>query len=432
MAEKSPSSWDDLIKQLGAAPPPDALERRRPAIETSFQPPEVASPPAKPKAGNWNALASQLGIELPPEPEPAPPAEPIKPPSRRDVEPPRAASAKTGAADLEATFAGIEPMESMFEEIIEEEMADVDFAEGDDDEELNDDEDLDDEHRRRREAERQGLSGEAARSAFEALFEAGSFSALPPQQERRRPADEQRGPDWRDFDEVGAGAAAEFDVEAEDDVEAEGDDDDDRDADHAAGRADEEQDRTKRRRRRRRRGRGRDRTAGETRDAGPADAERDESDADQAAWPAPRAVHEDESDDDLPPDEEGRDEAHESDDEGKRSRRRRPRRRRRGVRDAAEEGRLAAPVADSAGDKADEGDEQDDIVSPAAEEHDGEADEDGDDDALSRASHKNIPTWSEAIGVIVETNMQARKTSPQRPSPSRGRGRGRGWRRGKS
>ena len=33
------SSWDDLIKQVGAAPAPDATERKRSAIETTFEPP---------------------------------------------------------------------------------------------------------------------------------------------------------------------------------------------------------------------------------------------------------------------------------------------------------------------------------------------------------------------------------------------------------
>src|SRR5215207_2180923 len=72
MDEKKTSSWDDLIKEIGAAPAPDALERKRPAIETTFTPPPVVAAPPKPKASNWGGLASELGIEVPPEPTPPP------------------------------------------------------------------------------------------------------------------------------------------------------------------------------------------------------------------------------------------------------------------------------------------------------------------------------------------------------------------------
>jgi hypothetical protein len=58
-----------------------------------------------------------------------------------------------------------------------------------------------------------------------------------------------------------------------------------------------------------------------------------------------------------------------------------------------------------------------------------EGDDDDEEGGAVRSSHKNIPTWADAIGVLVETNMQSRKNSPQRPSSGRergGRGRGRG------
>ena len=84
MADKqSPSSWDDLIKQIGAAPAPDALERKRPAIETKFDPPPAVDAAAvKPKPGDWNALAGELGIEAPPPTEPA-----RKPPQKKPITP---------------------------------------------------------------------------------------------------------------------------------------------------------------------------------------------------------------------------------------------------------------------------------------------------------------------------------------------------------
>jgi hypothetical protein len=55
--------------------------------------------------------------------------------------------------------------------------------------------------------------------------------------------------------------------------------------------------------------------------------------------------------------------------------------------------------------------------------------DDDDDDVDLKAHHRGIPTWDEAIGMIVATNMEARAKNPAGPSGSRGRrghGRGRG------
>jgi hypothetical protein len=38
-------------------------------------------------------------------------------------------------------------------------------------------------------------------------------------------------------------------------------------------------------------------------------------------------------------------------------------------------------------------------------------------------THKKIPTWDEAVGILIDANMAARANSPDR---DRGRGRGRG------
>jgi len=48
----------------------------------------------------------------------------------------------------------------------------------------------------------------------------------------------------------------------------------------------------------------------------------------------------------------------------------------------------------------------------------------------TRAGHKNIPTWHEAINMIVETNIELHKSQPARSGSGsqRGRGRGRGGR----
>ena len=56
----------------------------------------------------------------------------------------------------------------------------------------------------------------------------------------------------------------------------------------------------------------------------------------------------------------------------------------------------------------------------------------GDDKTAPKASHRNIPSWEEAIGIVISANQEARAKSPA-GKPSRGGrgGRGRGGR-GKS
>jgi hypothetical protein len=393
MDEKE-SSWDELIKEIGAAPPPDALERKRPAIETRFEPPPPDVQPAKPQRGDWNALADELGLE-----------------AREAPEPPRRLSPDAGPSSeaLEASFASIAPMESAFEEITEEEISEIDFEE-DDDSDFPEEADEPSEER----DEPPSLSGEAARNAFEALFEAGSFAALPPLESPPRKPEGRPGPQWRDPDEVcepvyeTESADDSFDIEAprREGTEPEADE---------SGRP--------RRRRRRRGGRGRDRHRGERPDAreegGEAAQDRDE-------WAA-RA-----SGDEF---DEGESPSERCDAEGEDRPRRRRRRRRGGAKSEASEGRPSVAGRNGQSPEAD-GDEDDGepaLIGGVDEDQE----DDGDEDS-KRAAHKNIPTWAEAIGVMVETNMQSRKNSPQRPgSPrdrdrGRGRGRGRGGRRGKS
>jgi hypothetical protein len=50
------------------------------------------------------------------------------------------------------------------------------------------------------------------------------------------------------------------------------------------------------------------------------------------------------------------------------------------------------------------------------------------DDHLDKNSHRAIPSWEDAIGMIVAVNMEARAKSPRSSGPPRGRGRGRGGR----
>jgi hypothetical protein len=402
MDEKKPtSSWDDLIKQVGAEPAADALERKRPAIETTFEPPpEIDASAIKAKPSDWNALADTLGIEA------------------REPEPPRKSSRDAShetpgpsSNSLEASLAEIEPMESAFEEIIEEEISDIEFEEVYDDEgdEFGDPsgESVGDPNT---------LSGEAARNAFEALFDAGSFGALPPLKKlpAREPDRPRGGPQWRDPDaprrEEPRPPSERYEL---DEFEREG-------SEGEQARGDEEGDRPRRRRRRRGRGGSREDRGGR-REAPRAD------DATDVWSESPQAEAADDEER-----EHGGGEG-EGDERPDRRRRRRRRRGRSGEAGETPADRAAANGRSSRGAEEDE-DEEEASASPAAGRDDEEDDDEGD---LPRDSHKNIPTWAEAISVMVETNMVARKNSPSRPSSPRGRGRGRGrggsgGRRGKS
>lgn len=53
-----------------------------------------------------------------------------------------------------------------------------------------------------------------------------------------------------------------------------------------------------------------------------------------------------------------------------------------------------------------------------------EVDDDGDDDGELKHGHKGIPTWEEAIGLIVAGNLEARAKNPHSGGPPRRRGRG--------
>ncbi len=386
MDEKHSSSWDDLLQQLGAEPAPDALERKRPAIETQLEPPAAAAPPPKAKRGDWNALADQFGIEVPAE---------LEPPRKRST---ATSETPTGGSEaMEASFAEIEPMESAFEEIIEEEISDVEF-EVDDDfgggeiEAAGEDS--------------SALSGEAARNAFEALFQAGSFSALPPVEKPPRKPEGRPGPQWRDINEKSRPKRDEQSVEEE----FEG-----QELKEGAG-EEASTDERERPKRRRRRGRGRG--------PGRQDRERPEQEPAEEGDRWDEASEAEHGEEEAETGERGSEEA-----EGGEERPRRRRRRGRGGRSSSER-----PTRAESNDEADDEtfDEEESDESAHGEAHDHDEDEDG-DEVGPRGSHKNIPTWSEAIGVMVETNMQSRKNSPQRPGPSRdrargGRGRGRGGR----
>lgn len=107
---------------------------------------------------------------------------------------------------------------------------------------------------------------------------------------------------------------------------------------------------------------------------------------------------------------------------GRRRRRRRGRRRSEGVKgEAAETGELSDEAAASPVEDDDDGmlDTADVPLGIEDEEH---------DEHLDKNSHRAIPSWEDAIGMIVAVNMEARAKSPRSSGPPRGRGRGRGGR----
>ncbi|MFV2067615.1 MAG: hypothetical protein ACC645_11605 [Pirellulales bacterium] len=120
----------------------------------------------------------------------------------------------------------------------------------------------------------------------------------------------------------------------------------------------------------------------------------------------------------------------------------RPTRRRRRRRPRRRSGRNKASANDTARNGAETSGAEDDseamsdeavVAESAPDATDGpddsqEANEDSDDSGKSpRPSHRNIPTWDEAIGVIVDANIEARSSRPKsaRAGGSRGRSRSR-------
>jgi ribonuclease E len=421
------SPWDSLIGDLGVEISPDALERKQPAPQelpkVVAERKEIAPPAAAPS--DWGGLASELGIEVPPE-EPAPPkAAPVarkEPEVRREVKhgdgpretrqreerprgerakredrPPREERSREERPAREERAARDDrpprterkrddsrndnrgrgrdrrekPVEIQtdieFEEVIEDEIvADAGAAEPPTAEEV----------------EKARISGEAARSAFDALFSAdavnwGSAFVSP------RTNVESSFLFTEGEEAVFAEDIPET-AESEEGEEGEGDE-------------------TKKRPRRRRRG-GRGRGRGRREDRAESTGDDDEDSAEESDESA-----------------EGEDEAVETTDSEGEERPEKRRRRRRGGR-----GRSRSEE-DSDTSEADDSQVRRRIAAHVGED-DGDSDDDDDEDSSeeARSGHRNLPTWNDAIGVIVEGNLAQRSKAPakQQGGPSRGRSRG--------
>jgi ribonuclease E len=126
-----------------------------------------------------------------------------------------------------------------------------------------------------------------------------------------------------------------------------------------------------------------------------------------------------------------------------RRRRRRRRRRRKPGKNGADEAAAAEPAADTRRSGAppeaaeDEQDLAEELLDDADDRHEDEHDEDlhaddhheddeDDDDLLTLGvKHRKIPTWDEAVGVVISANMESRAKNPGNGPRGRGRGRGR-------
>lgn len=400
------SSWDELIQDLGAEPDEAAFERKQP--ESQEIPSTVAwdeveeVPEPAPAPSDWGGLAASLGLEVPAEEEPEttdsvaqepePPApesaafeeedEPIVESASDDPAQDASASAPFGGflapetedeepAEVEETS----ETETEVEAVVEEDSFNdaVERSEPDElpplpsqmDQALSEsafDEESDAaDSDPTTDVDANGISGEAARSAFDALFADGAStwgSAFLDKPKRESlPAVDKGSID--DDPELSQRA---------DSLDATASSEDDED---------EEKPKRKRSRRRRRGGRGR-KSADE------------QTVTDETSEESSEELSAETSEDDEPA-------------KPKRRRRRRSR------------------SGEKRGEAAERGE------SPDGELEDTEL---GEDEAprRGRQRHRNIPTWSEAIGMIVDANLEQRARSPSKPQSSRG-GRGRGGRR---
>ena len=405
--KESKTPWDELAQELGADPSSDAFERSQPpaveipaAEDSSTEEEHVEAFQQAPS--DWGALADSLGLEVP-EPE-----EPVDEPVEEAVEvvaeslPQESAtlSESEEASDsdddekesFDAGFGigigddfgsdidedvseqaisdSLPPLPDEVDEIMSEggwqaeqdPLDDSELVEDSDlveDSELVDDSEIveDSEIDNSDSGDEAGMTGEAARNAFDALFTAsGSAVALPPSE----PSQERRSFDFEEADE-----SLDPMKKAED---SEG----------------EEEERPKRKRsRRRRRGRG-----GRKKEAEQTTSEE-------------KTLAEDASDEGG----QGEDSEKDSSEDEEKPRRRRSRRRSR--RSSSSEDKVSRTDSDEP-ELSDE-----EILS-------GSRGGSGRD----RTGHRNMPTWEEALSVIVDANVENHSKAPSKPSSPRGRGRG--------
>ena len=370
-AEKS--TWDELVGELGVNVTDEALERRQPPPKELPTHRRGKVEETQAVTSDWEGLASSLGIEVPAISEQLPVKKPVEqPPAKKP-----AASRPEKSAPVETHD---EPELRVEEPKIE---IDVEIQRVDSSEFI---EEIDGEEES---IETPTITGEAARSAFDALFAADAAS-------------------WGSaFVSARSNVESSFlFTEGEEAVFAEDISDD------SAEEEEEEGDPKKGRRRRRRGGRGRGRSK-----SGAGSENENNLDPDREEQAESAGEETADSDSESPT---------ESTAPEKRRRRRRSRGRGRSKDDKEltseeEDSRVKQQVASHMGDEEDDDDLEEDLLD----------DDDSPSTAGSRPSHRNLPTWDEAIGVIVDTNLAQRSKSPARQSSGSSRGRGHGGRRHK-
>ncbi|HEX5447215.1 MAG TPA: hypothetical protein VFW87_25595 [Pirellulales bacterium] len=415
MSENEKSShWNSLASEIGAesAPRPAKPQVRPPAA-----PPRAKKKPAtaalSPPKGNWQDLAASLGVDVPPPPpKPAPP----KPAPPKSAAPPKPATPPPAVSAPPAR--ATEPSRESREQ--------------------RPPRPRHDQPDRERSGRRRGQPDRPARPASPRLGPASGEAV------------EYVHAEHVDAEFVGAEFVDDIDLleDLDEPLTAAGEGRETQRGE--AGQRDDEQRGGRRRRRRRRGGRRLREDAQAARNDEPRDETSDFLEVEFAEGDGPTADFLD----DVPPafDEEDveTDEPREveSGEAEPREKRRRGRRRGRGrgrTHDAGREGSAAATERTAAEDD-DLLDELAAVGSPRDErqprvrddlgdvdtdsEIDADADDDAQDDAELRPSHRAIPSWQEAVGMIVAANMESRAKNPhsasQRPRGRGGRGRGRG------
>lgn len=435
------SPWDDLLKDLGAEPDQSAYERHQPEaqeIPPAAESSEVADEPSQ-SSSDWNSLASSLGIEVE-EPTPTePPAETIAdeviddpvaetPPVEEQTVEDQTVDEPVASEDAPAEgFGGFLSDEDSLGEAAQDEASQDEAVAAGEEHEINDDnfgnvkssendelpplptpldqalsdtawhDDQDEQEHDAANASSDassdeqggaGITGEAARSAFDALFADGATGWGSAFLDRPKPVDEQ-GALIKPVDNKGFG---DRNSDEEDSKSSEG-----QSAEKPEGEEETDRPKRKRSRRRRRGGKGR-KPAGER---PVSDENTNENSADQASG--------DES------------EPGEGDSVAPKKKARRSRSRR---------GPRTEEVKDNRLRDEDDDDFDDDLTSDG-DEGDGElAESSPRGPSRGRKRHANLPTWSDAISMIVDANLEQRAKSPSKPQSSRSRGgRGGGGRR---
>jgi len=359
MDEKKPeSAWDELVEELGVEADPAAAERHQPR-PTDLPSASRSLVPDRPISAPKSQPGDWNALAGSLGLEVPPPAD-----SAQDIEPeqdkPPANEPIAREPEVESVKSAPDTESESFDELPElRSEFDKELVEATGDDVQEDGEDSS-----------TGLSSEAARDAFDSLFtEATSDWELP----------------------SNADSILDTPLEFSRSLEEPTVETPESDSETAE---EETTERPKRRRsRRRRRGRG-----GRSAEAKPDEAATEAEDAEPATPTAEDAA-----------DEQRQQESAASSAVGAEAKPRRPRSRRRGRRGNGEGGAEATVERDSL---------QEDELGLNDE------DDESDEQQLSRqrASHRNLPTWSEAIGGIVDANLEVRSKSPSKSTSSRGRG----------